>query len=71
MTAPLYKIYIDDTGEVRIVAMGSHQLDGKEYFLGYSTLDIRDANGDEISNQEHRARLRLAGRGSKLRPYGT
>lgn len=59
--SPLYKVYINDENEVLIVTPDAkHGVapDGQAFFLGYTPLDIRDADGQQISNQEHHKRLR-------------
>lgn len=66
MAPPLYKIYVDDFGELHFVAPGKNSWDGTAYFLGYITLNLRDANGVDISVAEHQARLRMSLR--SLRP---
>lgn len=70
LPAPLYKVYIDDLGEAHITTPGNaHTWDGKAFFLGYITLDVKEASGDAISIAEHRRRLRLVP--SMLRPRGS
>lgn len=56
---PLYKVYIDDDGEVHLVAPDSKNTwDGKAFFLGYTHISIRDADGYEIGLPSHEERLK-------------
>jgi hypothetical protein len=55
---PSYLVYIDDSGEVHIVAPGGkNPWDGKAFFLGRTFLSIRDLDGNEIPTSMHNQRV--------------